>query len=313
MRPARPLTHALGAPDPLLGRALTVALPATSRTVVVRYRTSPDAEALQWLSPQQTAGGTHPYLFSQGQAILTRTWIPTQDSPGIRQTYRARIVVPAPLRAVMSAEARTPDGTPVRGRPCVRVRPRPAGAALPVRDRHRRHRVQARRPAVGRVRRAVGRGTGGIGVRRPREDDRGGRGAWRAVPVGPLRRAGAAAVVPVRRHGEPARHLRHADDPGRRPVAHLPHRARARAFLVRKPRDQRDVARLLAQRGVHDLLREPDHGAALRRRARAHARSAGPPRARQRAGITEGQAGRPGAPHRPHRPQPGRWRDGDCV
>ena len=111
----KPLTHALGAPDPLLGRALTVALPAASRTVVVRYRTSPDAEALQWLSPQQTAGGTHPYLFSQGQAILTRTWIPTQDSPGIRQTYRARIVVPAPLRAVMSAEARTPAGTPVEG------------------------------------------------------------------------------------------------------------------------------------------------------------------------------------------------------
>ena len=68
------------------------------------YRTSPRAAALQWLQPAQTAGGRHPYLFSQGEAILTRTWIPTQDSPGIRQTYEARIVVPAPLTAVMSAE-----------------------------------------------------------------------------------------------------------------------------------------------------------------------------------------------------------------
>ena len=75
----------------------------------------PQAEALQWLSPEQTTGGAHPYLFSQGQAILTRTWIPTQDCPAIRQTYDARITVPAGLRAVMSAEVLTPDGMPVAG------------------------------------------------------------------------------------------------------------------------------------------------------------------------------------------------------
>lgn len=109
------LTYAVGPDDPILGRALTIALPADRNTVVVRYRTSPEAEALQWLSPAQTAGGALPYLFSQGQAILTRTWIPTQDSPAVRQTYRARIVAPAALRAVMSAEALTPDGTPVDG------------------------------------------------------------------------------------------------------------------------------------------------------------------------------------------------------
>ena len=109
------LTFSFGPDDPILGRALTIALPADRKIVVVRYRTSPDAEALQWLSPAQTSGGAHPYLFSQGQAILTRTWIPTQDSPAIRQTYRARIMVPTPLRAVMSAEALTPDGRPVEG------------------------------------------------------------------------------------------------------------------------------------------------------------------------------------------------------
>ena len=109
------LTYALGPADPILGRALTITLPADRATVVVRYRTSPQAEALQWLSPAQTSGGAHPYLFSQGQAILTRTWIPTQDSPAVRQTYRARIVVPTPLRAVMSAEALTPDGMAVAG------------------------------------------------------------------------------------------------------------------------------------------------------------------------------------------------------
>ncbi len=54
-----------------------------------------------------------PYLFSQGQAILTRSWLPTQDSPAIRQTYEARLTVPAPLVAVMSAERLTPDGVPL--------------------------------------------------------------------------------------------------------------------------------------------------------------------------------------------------------
>ena len=104
------LRHRLGAADPILGSPLTVELPAGVRRITIAYSTSPTAGALQWLEPAQTAGKQHPYLFSQGQAILTRTWIPTQDSPGIRQTYSARITVPAELRVVMSAEQRTPEG-----------------------------------------------------------------------------------------------------------------------------------------------------------------------------------------------------------
>jgi aminopeptidase N len=89
--------------DASLGSALQVRL-GPARQVKVKYRTAPGAEALQWLSPGQTAGGEHPYLFSQGQAILTRTWVPTQDSPGIRQTWSARIIAPEALTVVMSAE-----------------------------------------------------------------------------------------------------------------------------------------------------------------------------------------------------------------
>jgi aminopeptidase N len=104
---------ALGTNDKILGRPLTVTLSPDTRRIVVNYTTSPDAAALQWLDPEQTAGKRHPYLFSQGEATLTRTWIPTQDSPGIRQTYDAHIIVPEGLRAVMSAEQLTPDGTVV--------------------------------------------------------------------------------------------------------------------------------------------------------------------------------------------------------
>lgn len=110
---SKALSFTLGDAVPILGRSLTVTLPAGVQKVVVHYATKPEAAALQWLSPEQTAGQKQPYLFSQGQAILTRTWIPTQDSPGIRQTYEARITVPAGLTAVMSAEQLTPDGVPV--------------------------------------------------------------------------------------------------------------------------------------------------------------------------------------------------------
>jgi leukotriene-A4 hydrolase len=98
------LKYTLGEADAVKGRPLTIVLPERDWPIIVSYRTQPTAAALQWLTPAQTSGKRLPYLFSQGQAILTRTWIPTQDSPGIRQTYSARITVPSTLRAVMSAE-----------------------------------------------------------------------------------------------------------------------------------------------------------------------------------------------------------------
>ncbi|HEY5724273.1 MAG TPA: M1 family metallopeptidase [Allosphingosinicella sp.] len=107
----RALPYALGKADEEMGSPLAVQL-GGAKKVRISYVSAPDAEALQWLSPEQTAGKKHPFLFSQGQAILNRTWIPTQDSPGIRQTWEARIVLPEPLKAVMSGENLAPEGEP---------------------------------------------------------------------------------------------------------------------------------------------------------------------------------------------------------
>ena len=96
-----------------LGRTLSVELPEGADTVVIEYATGDAARALQWLSPEQTADKSKPFLFTQGQAILTRSWIPVQDSPGIRFTYNAKVTVPKDLMAVMSAEnaqVRSEDG-----------------------------------------------------------------------------------------------------------------------------------------------------------------------------------------------------------
>ncbi len=113
----------VGAAQEFMGSPLAVALPAAGDTIVVEYSTSPSAGAVQWLSPEQTAGGKLPFMFTQGQAILTRTWVPTQDGSGLRQTYDAAIRVPNGMRAVMSAEHAGSDGEKdERGRSVFRFR-----------------------------------------------------------------------------------------------------------------------------------------------------------------------------------------------
>ncbi len=99
----KPTAFKLGATDKILGTPLEVTLPEGAGFVRITYATSPAAVALQWLTPKQTAGKTGPYLYTQGQPIYTRSWIPLQDSPGIRITYRARIRTQPNYFAVMSA------------------------------------------------------------------------------------------------------------------------------------------------------------------------------------------------------------------
>ncbi len=106
-----PASFTVGKADPILGAPLEVPLSAAAASVRVTYATSPHASGVQWLEPAQTAGKVHPFMFTRSQAIHARSWIPLQDSPGVRVTYRARVRVPAPLRAVMSAAA---DGGPRR-------------------------------------------------------------------------------------------------------------------------------------------------------------------------------------------------------
>lgn len=90
--------------DNILGSSLTISIKPNTTQVHVEYATNPGAEALQWLEPVQTAGKEKPFLFTQSQAILARSWIPIQDSPGIRFTYSATVEVPKDLIALMSAE-----------------------------------------------------------------------------------------------------------------------------------------------------------------------------------------------------------------
>lgn len=93
----------VGKEDAILGSPIAVTLPAEAKFVRIEYATDSRASALQWLTREMTAGKKHPFLFTQSQAIHARSWIPLQDSPGIRITYDARIRTPKGLLALMSA------------------------------------------------------------------------------------------------------------------------------------------------------------------------------------------------------------------
>ena len=99
---------------PHLGRQLVIPLLSSSAAsdstttgalpqVTVAYATTAKSSALQWLTPSQTAGRVHPYLFSQCQAIHARSLVPCQDVTGVKFTYKATVTVPAWATAVLSA------------------------------------------------------------------------------------------------------------------------------------------------------------------------------------------------------------------
>ncbi len=97
------LSYSISKAHPVFGSDLTVVLHQKSEKVKISYSTTDSSEALQWLSPEQTHDKKLPFLFSQSQAILARTWVPIQDNPGVKFTYSADIQVREDLRALMSA------------------------------------------------------------------------------------------------------------------------------------------------------------------------------------------------------------------
>ena len=93
-------------PDPILGSALVIDLPPSKRgteAIRIDYETLPAAAALQWLTPKQTARHKA-FLYTNSEPIGARSWIPLQDTPQVRATYKAKVHTDWDMRAVMSAE-----------------------------------------------------------------------------------------------------------------------------------------------------------------------------------------------------------------
>ncbi|MDX5321553.1 MAG: M1 family metallopeptidase [Bacteroidota bacterium] len=88
---------------PVFGQGLKIPIEKDSKEVEIFYSTRDEAEALQWMSPEQTSGGM-PFLYTQSQAILARSWVPCMDVPENRFSYSAIITCDTVYTALMSAE-----------------------------------------------------------------------------------------------------------------------------------------------------------------------------------------------------------------
>jgi len=97
------LKYTLAQRDDIFGSKLVIDMPQAFKNVRITYATSPQASGLQWLDAPLTAGKKQPFMFSQSQSIHARSWVPLQDTPGVRFTYSANIKTPANAMALMSA------------------------------------------------------------------------------------------------------------------------------------------------------------------------------------------------------------------
>ncbi|KAL4509919.1 hypothetical protein ABPG72_010112 [Tetrahymena utriculariae] len=62
-----------------------------------------NSSASSWLTSEQTASKTLPYLFTQCESIYCRSLAPFQDSPYIKSTYTANVTVQDPINIFLSA------------------------------------------------------------------------------------------------------------------------------------------------------------------------------------------------------------------
>ena len=96
-------------PHQVFGTPIQVAIPADKRSkgtkfvAKLEYETLPSSSAIQWLTKEQTADKTHPYMFTQCQAIHARSLLPCQDCPSIKTSYTAYVAAPGWSQCMMSA------------------------------------------------------------------------------------------------------------------------------------------------------------------------------------------------------------------
>ncbi|ODV61200.1 bifunctional aminopeptidase/epoxide hydrolase [Ascoidea rubescens DSM 1968] len=65
-------------------------------TLKISFETTKDCTALQFLDSKNTDGKDYPYLFSQSEAIHSRSIFPCFDTPSIKTPYKIKVTSPLP-------------------------------------------------------------------------------------------------------------------------------------------------------------------------------------------------------------------------
>jgi leukotriene-A4 hydrolase len=105
--PFEALEFEITTPNPNIGNALAVMLPMPLEEGSVfyirfTYMSLPETTALSWLTPEQTAAKTLPFVYSLCQMNFCRDWAPMMDTPSQKITYNATIVAPSEFVVSMS-------------------------------------------------------------------------------------------------------------------------------------------------------------------------------------------------------------------
>ena len=177
------------------GQPLTVRI-GDARRIAIRYRSAPDAEALQWLTPGADRGQAPSLSVQPGPGDPQPHLDPDPGQPRHPPDlggadHRARAAEGGDVGRAADARGRAGRRRPPR----LPLPDEPSGRALSDRDRRRRHRLPRARPAHRRLDRAGDARPRRRRARRHRADGRGGRAALRPLSLGPLRRDRAAAAL----------------------------------------------------------------------------------------------------------------------
>ncbi len=96
----------LGKANPELGSPLVIDLAPSkdgTETVKIEYETTDQSTGLHWRVPEKPDGKRGPYMYSAPGPVQARSWIPLQDTPKVRVTYKAFVKTGQGLLAVMGA------------------------------------------------------------------------------------------------------------------------------------------------------------------------------------------------------------------